>query len=53
MLAFADRMQQTSTHGTMQIKMENDHTRALPVGLAATGVVKKADQLFDRRSARP
>ncbi|WP_328442780.1 hypothetical protein [Amycolatopsis sp. NBC_00438] len=55
MLAFADRMQQQATtqSGVVNLKMENDLTRVLFLGLAAAQVVKGAVALFEQRSTAP
>jgi len=55
MLAFADRMQQQATTqpSVVNLKMENDFTKVLFLGLAAAQVVKGAVALFEKRSSAP
>ncbi len=55
MVAFADTMQQQANTqtGVVHLKMENDLTRVLFLGLAAAHVAKGAVALFDQRSTAP
>jgi hypothetical protein len=55
MLAFADTMQKlaTSDPSVVNTEMENDHTRALYLGLAAATVVQVAIRLYEQRGTAP
>jgi hypothetical protein len=54
-LAFADTMQKqvTSDPDVSNIKMENDHTKVLYLGMAAAFVVRGAVRVYEERGTAP
>ncbi|MET8847608.1 hypothetical protein [Amycolatopsis sp. NPDC004625] len=55
MLAFSDTMQKQASAepGVVNVKMENDHTKVLFLGLAGAQVLKGAVRLFEQRGTAP